>query len=393
MATTALPPVASALLEAHHSGIREVSNIALTMPGAIRLEVGQPDFRTPAHIAEAGKRAIDEGYTNYTHTQGILPLREAIAAKLERVNGLTVAPTQIVCGPGGVGVLAAALAALVEDGDEVLLPDPGWPNTSIAVAWARGREVRYPCPPELGFQPDLERVESLITARTRVLLVNSPNNPTGAVYSAETLDELAALAARHNLWVISDECYDQIMLDGTPVAPSLARHLDDGRVVSVFTFSKSYAMTGWRLGYGIGSPEVIDSMTKFLESSSSCVSTITQYAGLAALTGPQECVGEMVTAYARRKELACDILREAGLLIAEPRGAFYVMADISPSGLGAREFAMRLLREREVGVAPGTAFGSAAPGAVRVSLASADADLREGLGRLCDFVREVAGRP
>ena len=392
MAATSLPPLATALHEAQHSGIREVSNIALTMPGAIRLEVGQPDFRTPDHVAEAGKRAIDEGYTSYTHTQGIMPLREAIAAKLERVNGLTVAPAQVVCGPGGVGVLAAALAALVEDGDEVLLPDPGWPNPSIAVAWARGREVRYPCPPELGFQPDLGRVESLITPRTRVLLVNSPTNPTGAVYSAEMLDELAALAARHNLWVISDECYDQIMLDGTPVAPSLARHLEDGRVVSVFTFSKTYAMTGWRLGYGIGVPEVVDSMTKFLESSSSCVSTITQHAGLAALQGPQDRVAEMVAAYARRKELACDILREAGLLITEPRGAFYVMADISPSGLGAREFAMRLLREREVGVAPGTAFGSAAPGAVRVSLASADSDLREGLGRLCEFVRELAGR-
>jgi aspartate aminotransferase len=390
MASTALPPIAQALHEAHHSGIREIGNIAITMQDVIRLEVGQPDFRTPAHVAEAGKRAIDQGLTNYTHTQGIVPLREALAVKLREVNGITATPAQIACGPGGVGVIAAALASLVDDGDEVLLPDPGWPNTSIAVAWARGHEVRYPCPPELGFQPDLERLQALITPRTKVVIVNSPNNPTGAVYPEETLQEIARLAARHNFWVISDECYDQIMLDGRSVAPSMARHLDEQRVISVFTFSKTYAMTGWRLGYGVGAPDVVDSMTKFLESSSSCVSTITQYAGIAALQGPQDCVSEMVSAYVRRKDLAVDILREAGLFIAEPQGAFYIMANVAPSGLSARDFALRLLRERQVGVAPGTAFGGVAPGAVRVSLASADADLREGLSRLADLVRELA---
>jgi aspartate/methionine/tyrosine aminotransferase len=234
-------------------------------------------------------------------------------------------------------------------------------------------------------------MERLVTSRTRAILVNSPNNPTGAVYSADTLDRIAALARRHNLWLISDECYDQIMLDGRDVAPSLAAHLDDGRVVSVFTFSKTYAMTGWRLGYAVGPQELIDSVTKFLESSSSCVSSITQQAGLAALRGPQDCVAEMVSAYRRRRELAADILREAGLLIAEPDGAFYIMADVSAGGLPSREFAFRLLRERGVGVAPGTAFGERAPAAVRVSLASADADLREGLSRLSEFVRELAG--
>jgi aspartate/methionine/tyrosine aminotransferase len=387
---TAIPPLSHPLLEAHHSGIREISNVALTMPGAIRLEVGQPDFRTPDHIAEAGKDAIDQGYTTYTHTQGIMPLREALSEKLARVNGIEgVDPAQIACSPGGVGALAAIFASILDQGDEVLMPDPGWPNTSIMVHWARGRKVPYPCPPELGFQPDLDAMERLVTPRTRAILVNSPNNPTGAVYGEETLERIAGIARRHDLWLVSDECYDQIMLDGRQVAPSLAAHIGDGRVVSVFTFSKTYAMTGWRLGYGVGPRDLIDSATKFLESSSSCVSTITQMAGLAALKGPQACVAEMVGAYRRRKELAVDILREAGLLIAEPQGAFYIMADVSPSGLDSHEFAFRLLREREVGVAPGTAFGDAASGAVRVSLASADADLREGLGRLCELVREL----
>ncbi len=389
MSTTSLPPLSPHLVDAHHSGIREVSNIALTMPGAIRLEVGQPDFRTPTHISQAGKDAIDQGFTGYTHTQGILPLREALVEKLARVNGVQTRPGQIACSPGGVGALAAIFASVIGDGDEVLMPDPGWPNTSIMVHWARGRQVPYPCPPELGFQPDLDAMEQLISGRTRAILVNSPNNPTGAVYSADTLARIAEIARRHNLWVISDECYDQIMLDGRAVAPSIGAHLDDGRVVSVFTFSKTYAMTGWRLGYAVGPQELIDSVTKFLESSSSCVSAITQQAGLTALQGPQDAVGEMVGAYRRRKDIAVDILREAGLLVAEPQGAFYIMADISPSGLSAREFAFRLLREREVAVAPGTAFGERGEGMVRVSLASADEDLREGLGRLCEFVREL----
>jgi len=392
MATTSLPPLAHAILEAPHSGIREIANVAVTMPGAIRLEAGQPNFRTPEHIAAAGKQAIDDGFTQYTPTAGIMSLREAIARKLERVNGIRVPATQIACGPGGVGVIAAALATLVEDGDEVLTPDPGWPNTSTMVSWVRGREVRYPCPPELDFQPDLEALERLITTRTKVLLVNSPNNPTGAVYPVETLARIAELARRHNVWLISDECYDQIVLDGRAVAPSMANHLDDGRVISVFTFSKSYAMTGWRLGYAVASQPVIDGITKFLESSSSCVSAITQKAGEAALDGPQDCVAEMVTAYRRRRDLSVDLLREAGLLVSEPAGAFYLMADVSATGLDAREFAFRLLREREVGVAPGTAFGQVAAHAVRISLASSDEDLREGIGRLCEFVHELSGR-
>lgn len=390
MAATSLPPLSAPLVEAHHSGIRELSNEALVTPGAIRLEVGQPDFRAPAHIAEAGKRAIDEGLTAYTHTAGIWPLREALALKLARVNELAVSPSQVVIGPGGVGVLAAAMATLVSDGDEVLMPDPGWPNTSIMVAWARGVEVRYPCPAALGFQPDLARLEALITPRTRVILVNSPSNPTGAVFPAATLEAIASIATRHGVWVISDECYDQIVLDGTPVAPGMGRFIEDGRVISVFTFSKSYAMTGWRLGYGTGAPEVVDSMIKFLESSSSCVSTITQHAGLAALAGPQDCIGEMVGAYRRRRDLACDILREAGMLIAEPTGAFYVMADVSRTGLDGREFAFRLLRERAVAVAPGTAFGRASASQVRISLASSDADLREGLGRMADLAAALS---
>jgi aspartate/methionine/tyrosine aminotransferase len=383
-----MPSLSLLPAEAHHSGIREIANEALHTPGAIRLDVGQPNFPTPKHIGEAGKRAIDEGKTFYTHTQGLISLREKIAAKLERVNGIHVTPDRIACGPGGVGALAAIFGSVLEPGDEALMPDPGWPNTRLMLSWTGARGVFYPCAATDGFQPDLEALERLVTKRTKLLLINSPNNPTGAVYPADTIARLIEIAQRHDLWLVSDECYDQIILDGTWTSPaSLAP--DDPRIASVFTFSKSYSMTGWRIGYVAGSAELIDTATKVLESNSSCVSTITQIAAEAALDGPQDCVGEMVAAYRHRRDLVVDILREADMLVNEPTGAFYCMADISRSQLHSRDFAFRLLRERGVSVAPGSAFGEVATDAVRISLASSDTDLREGVGRLAEFVNEL----
>ena len=389
MARFTHPPLSRLPAEAAHSGIRELANEALRTPGAIRLDVGQPNFPTPRHISEAGKRAIDENKTYYTHTQGLITLREKLVTKLERVNGIRVTPDRIACGPGGVGALAAIFGAVLEPGDEVLLPDPGWPNTRMMLAWTSARGVFYPCPPEGGFQPDMDALAGLVTPRTKMLLINSPNNPTGAVYPADTIERMVELAQRHNLWLISDECYDQIILDGSWTSPaSLAPQ--DPRIASVFTFSKSYSMTGWRIGYVAGSAELIDTATKVLESNSSCVSTISQVAAEAALDGPQDCVGEMVAAYRHRRNVVLDILREADMLISEPTGAFYCMGDISRSRLHSREFAFRLLRQKGVSVAPGSAFGEVAAHAVRISLASSDSDLREGVGRLAEFVQEIS---
>jgi aspartate aminotransferase len=385
MARIALPSLASGPAESAHSGIREVANEAIRTPGAIRLDVGQPNFPTPQHVKDAGQRAIDENMTFYTHTQGMLSLRERLVAKLARVNGIKSTPEAIACGPGGVGAIAASLAAMVGHGDEVLLPDPGWPNYRMMLPWLGARGVYYPCPTSAGFQPDLDALERLIGPRAKVLVVNSPNNPTGAVYPKATIEAMIEIAQRHNLWLLSDECYDQIILDGSwTSAASIAP--DDPRIVTAFTFSKTYAMTGWRLGYVTGSTELIDTATKVLESNSSCVSTISQVAAEAALDGPQHCVAEMVAAYRQRRDATVRLLKDAELFIAEPAGAFYVMADISPSGLPARDFAFALLRQQRVSVAPGTAFGQVARGAVRISLASSDADLEEGVGRLARFV-------
>jgi len=389
MARLSLPALAHLPAEAHHSGIREIGNEALRTPGAIRLDVGQPNFPTPKHISEAGKRAIDENKTFYTHTQGLISLREKIVGKLQRVNGIVATRDRIACSPGGVGALAAVFGAVLEKGDEALMPDPGWPNTRLMLTWVGAKGVFYPCPEAEGFQPDIDAIERLVTPRTKMLLINSPNNPTGAVYPKQTIERLVELAQRHNLWLLSDECYDQIILDGSWTSPaSLAP--DDPRIASVFTFSKSYSMTGWRIGYVTGSAELIDTATKVLESNSSCVSTISQVAAEAALDGPQDCVGEMVAAYRHRRDVVVDILREADMLINEPTGAFYCMADISRARLPARDFAFKLLRERSVSVAPGTAFGDVAADAVRISLASSDADLREGVGRLAEFVNQLA---
>ncbi|TMF20075.1 MAG: pyridoxal phosphate-dependent aminotransferase [Chloroflexi bacterium] len=385
MPRIAIPTLAHLPAETAHSGIREIGNEALRTPGAIHLQVGQPNFPTPQHIKDAGKRAIDENKTFYTHTQGLLSLREKLAAKLERVNGIRVTPDRIATAPGGVGAIAAVFAAVLEPGDEVLLPDPGWPNTRIMLAWTGTRGVFYPCPATDDFEPDLDALERLITPRTRLLLINSPNNPTGAVYPQATVERLIEIAQRHNLWLVSDECYDQILLDGSWTSPaSLAP--EDPRIASIFTFSKTYAMTGWRMGYVAGSTALLDTVTKVLESNSSCVSTITQVAGEAALDGPQDCVTEMNAAYRRRRDAVVHILRDAELFITEPKGAFYCMADITPSGLGSRDFAFKLLRERGVAVAPGSAFGEVARDAVRISLASSDADLKEGVDRLAEFV-------
>lgn len=384
-----LPPIASGPAEAAHSGIREVVDLALATPGCIRLEVGEPDFPTPSHVVEAAVDFARAGLVRYTATAGMLSLRERLVAKLERVNGIRATPEEINCTVGGVGGIAAAFAAVLEPGDEVLVPDPAWPNYRLMLSWLRARLLPYPCPPQRGFLPDPAEIEDLVGPQTKLLVVNSPCNPTGAVYPRGLLEELAALAQRHNLYLLSDECYDQVVMEGSHWSP--ASFCDDGRVISAFTFSKTYSMTGWRVGYVVANRRISDSITKILESNSSCTASLSQRAAEAALDGPQEAVQHMVAEYRRRRDVCVELLQQAGLLINEPAGAFYIMADVSPSGLDARTFAFQLLQRRGVAVAPGTAFGRVAAGAVRISLASSEADLVEGISRLVEEVRRGPG--
>jgi aspartate aminotransferase len=383
------PQLAAAVAASAPSGIRDVSNVALTIPNAIRLDLGQPDFATPEHIRQGAMRAIDEGWTGYTHTQGLASLRELLAEKLARVNDLSVSPDEIACAGGGVGAVAAAMAAVLGPGDEALVPDPGWPNYRMICAWLGATPVPYRCPGDLAFEPDLDALERAITPRTRLLIVNSPSNPTGAVFSRSTIESLCDLAVRHGLWLLSDECYDEIVFDAEAVSP--ATLLAD-QVISVYSFSKTYAMTGWRLGYVAAGGPVLTSIAKVLESSTSCPSSVSQKAAEAALAGPQDCVAEMTASYRARRDLAVSLLADAGMLVTAPRGAFYIMADVSGSREESDRFALRLLRERGVSVAPGTAFGRVAGNAIRIALSAAEADLREGIGRIADDVAKAAAR-
>jgi aspartate/methionine/tyrosine aminotransferase len=388
MATRSLPAIASGPAEAAHSGIREVVNLALVTPGCIRLEVGEPNFPTPAHIVEAAIEFARKGQVKYTATAGLLSLRERLVAKLDQVNGIRVGVNNVNCSVGGVGGIAAAIAALLEPGDEVLVPDPAWPNYRLMLASAHGVLVPYECPPDNKFLPDPQAIERQITPRTKMIIVNSPCNPTGAVFPRDLLEQLVDVAVRHNLYFLSDECYDEVILDGEHHSP--ASFCTDGRVISAFTFSKTYAMTGWRVGYVVANEAISDSITKVLESNSSCLPAICQKAAEAALDGPREPLREMVKAYRERRDLCVGLLEEAGMLISRPQGAFYIMADISDSRMEAREFAFDLVSSKKVAVAPGTAFGQSAKGAVRISLASSPEDLSVGIGRMIERVEELS---
>jgi aspartate aminotransferase len=388
MATIPLQAIASGPAEAAHSGIREVVNLALATPGCIRLEVGEPNFPTPPHIVEAAIEFARKGHIKYTATAGLLSLRERLVAKLDHVNGIAAGVDNINCSVGGVGGIAAAMTALLEPGDEVLVPDPAWPNYRLMLAAVHGVLVPYPCPPDNQFLPDPAEIERRITPRTRLMIVNSPCNPTGAVFPRDLLERLVDVAVRHNLYLLSDECYDEVILDGEHISP--ASFCTDGRVISAFTFSKTYAMTGWRVGYVVANTQISDSITKVLESNSSCLPAICQKAAEAALDGPREPLQEMVKAYRQRRDLCVELLEEAGMLISRPQGAFYIMANVGGSKLDSREFAFDLVKSKKVAVAPGTAFGDSARSAVRISLASAPEDLSLGIARMIERVEELS---
>jgi aspartate/methionine/tyrosine aminotransferase len=368
-----LNPAAAAMAP---SGIREIMNAAWAQPDVLHLEVGQPDFPTPGHIVDAAHDAARAGHTGYTPTTGIPALRAALADKIRERNGFSVEPDQIVLGNGGAQALHACLVALTEPGDGILLPDPAWPNFLMMAEVLRLEPAYYALTPANGYVPEVADLERSVTPRTRVLLLNSPSNPLGSVIGRARMEELLEFAARHGLWVLSDECYDEITFDGTAVSPAALDR--DGRVVTVFSFSKTYAMTGWRLGYAAAPPDVAEVLAKAQEPLISCLSTPTQYAGLAALASPSAVIERMVSAYRRRRDTVIGQLAELGMTAFRPSGAFYAWVDVSESGLGAREFALRLLDEERVAAAPGTAFGTRGEGFLRLSLAASEEDLAEG---------------
>jgi aspartate/methionine/tyrosine aminotransferase len=382
---TSVKPPTSARIEAlPRSGIRQIMELALELPDAIRLEIGDPDFSTPRHIVEAAAEAALDGYTHYSPGVGLASLRELVAEKVRRRNGISCGPGNVVITTGACGALHSCLLALLDPGDELLVPDPGW-TTYASMAHAAGvTPVRYTLDRNRGFALDLDALEARIGPRTRAVAVNSPGNPTGSVATRDELLGVLELARRHGLWLLSDECYEDLVFEGEHVSP--AGLGDAEHVVSVFSFSKSYAMTGWRVGYAVASEPVARLLAKAQEPVVSSASTISQKAAEAALLGPQDAVATMRDAYRRRRDAALELLDGAGVPHVRPGGAFYLMVDVSqaPEATTAGEFAHRLLVERRVAVVPGEAFGPAGSGMVRISLAAADEAIDLGLRRLAD---------
>lgn len=365
------------------SGIREVMDLAWAMDDVIHLEVGEPSFPTPPHIVEAAVQAARDGWTRYVPSAGIPRLREAIAEKLRKRNGLEVDSAQVIVTAGGVGAVQAAMLAVLEPGDEVLIPDPGWPNFRMIAGLLQAPERLYTPRPEHGFLPTVEDLERACGARTRALIVNSPSNPLGTVIPPGRLREILAFAEERDLWVISDECYDQIIFDADFVSTATLDRSE--RVLSCYTFSKTYAMTGWRLGYLAVPPEASQLGDKIQQALVSCVNAPTQMAALAALTGPQDVVTEMRDAYRARRDALLALLAEQGIDCVRPTGAFYAWVDVRDRAASAERFALELLRRDHVAVAPGTAFGPSSEGWVRLSLAADTDALLEGARRLATF--------
>lgn len=367
-------------------------DLAWSDPEAIHLEVGEPDFPTPEHVVRAAAQAAGAGHTRYTPNAGIPSLREALAEKVGSRNGYATDPTQVVVTAGGVEALFSVLLTLLEPGDEVLLPDPAWPNFGMIAHLLGARVLSYPLTAEGGFLPRVEDLERLVTERTRVLLVNTPSNPLGAVVPGPLLEELLAFSRRHGMWLLSDEVYDEIVFDDSFVSTGALARPDDA-VVSIYSFSKVYAMTGWRVGYCVSPPALAALLTGVQEPIVSCVNAPAQMAALAALTGPQDAVAQMRAAYRERRDQVLAVLGDAGLAAVRPSGAFYVWVDVSAAGSPSMDLARDLLAREHVAVAPGSAFGPQGEGYVRISLASSAADLKEGarrLGRHVAAAREAA---
>jgi aspartate aminotransferase len=376
-----MPTLADNAARMPRSGIRAVMDVAWTLPDVIGLHVGEPSAVTPDHVLGGARHALDRHETRYVPNAGIRPLREAIAAKVSAHNGIVASPDQVVVSAGGMQALYLALAATVTHGDEVLVPDPGWPNFAMAVQLLQGRPVRYPLRPENGFQPDPQDLDRLVTARTRALIVNSPSNPLGTVLTPAHAEGLCRFADVHDLWLISDECYDAITFDVPHVSPAAWDHA--GRVLSCFSFSKTYAMTGMRVGYLVAPPPVAAAVAAMQEPLLSCVNAPAQRAALAALEGGGDFVALMRRTYQGRRDKAAALLDEAGVGYQLPHGAFYLWLDVRDRcGGDVADWALRLLHAEHVAVAPGTAFGPAGAGWVRISLAAGDEELLEGLRRL-----------
>src|SRR6267378_2145818 len=351
----------------------------------VHLEIGEPDFDTPPAIVAAGVAALERGETHYTPSAGVIELREAIARYVQR-RGVRVDPGQVIVTPGAKPIMFYTLLALLEKGDEAIYPDPGFPIYSSMIDFAGARGVPLALREENEFQPDLDELRKLVNSRTKVLILNSPNNPTGGVLSRAAIRGIAAIARERDLWVLADEIYGELVYDGEHHSIAVEEGMAD-RTILLDGFSKTFAMTGWRLGYGVFPRALVEPVAKLVTNSVSCTATFVQRAGTVALTSRPPEVDRMIAEFRRRRDAVVKGLNAVpGITCRAPQGAFYVFPNVRGLGLrSSADIADRLLEEAGVATLAGTCFGAAGEGYLRLSYANSLANLDKAVSRIADW--------
>ena len=365
------------------SGIRIMFAMADKIDGVVNLGIGQPDFDTPVHIRDAAKAALDKGFTRYPPASGFADLREAVAKKLAQENKILADPdTEIFISVGAMQGIFNIMLHLLNTGDEVLVVDPGYDYYS-QIRLFGGVPVRIAAREENRFKIDPKEVENAITPKTKAFILNTPSNPTGAVFDRDILEQVAALCQKHGIMVISDEPYEHILFDNNEHVSIGSLDGMQDLTVSIYTLSKSYAMTGWRVGYVAAHKAIIAEMEKLMEHMVSGVTSVAQRAALAAIEGSQDCVKQMVATYANRRDLVIDGLNSIkGISCITPESTFYAFANISSLGMSSWEFARHMVEKHKVAMVPGSIFGENGEGFVRISFATSSANLKEALHRI-----------
>jgi aspartate/methionine/tyrosine aminotransferase len=353
----------------------------------VHLEIGQPDFKTPGNIIEAAYKAMKEGKTGYTPTPGIIPLREAIAEYAGNYKKVKTDISEIVVTPGGKPVMFFTMLMLAQEGDEVIYPNPGFPIYESVIKFSGAKPVPMPLLEKNGFRVDLKKLKEDINSRTKLIIINNPCNPTGSMLLKDDILAIADMVRDKGIYILSDEIYDRIIFGEQPLSIATLPGMKDWTII-LDGFSKTYAMTGWRLGYGIMNKELAEHMTMLMVNSASCAASITQWAAIEALKGPQDEAAKMTAAFKERRDYLVGALNSLkGISCVEPGGAFYVFPNVSSFGLRSSEFAHRLLEEGGVAAAAGTAFGDYGEGFVRLSYANSLENLKIAVDRLEKFCK------
>ena len=357
----------------------------------VHLEIGEPDFDTPSNVIAKGVWALQNGYTHYGPSAGLPDVRKTFAEHIAKDRGIDVTAENVVIVPGGKPIIFFPLMALVDPGDEVIYPNPGFPIYESMINFLEAKAVPLPLTEDKDFSFDIADLRALVSDRTKLLIINSPQNPTGGVLSASDLDAIAELAVKHDFWVLSDEIYSKIIYDGTHESISTRPGMLE-RTIILEGHSKTYAMTGWRLGYGIMPANLADAVAKLQTNCTSCTAAFTQIAGAEALTGPQDEAEAMVAEFKVRRDLLVDGLNAIdGITCKRPRGAFYVFPNISALGLTSKQVETRLLDDYGVAALAGTSFGAHGEGYLRFSYANSQENIKKALDRFAEFAKAVRG--